>query len=192
MIIYQITNNVNKKKYIGQTFFSLDKRMQEHIKESRKVKPCLYIHRAIKKYGVENFSFQILCECSSKEQLDFKEKYFIEKENTLVPNGYNLLLDATGGDLFSQHPNKDYVRKRISDGTKAGIARSQKSWSESHKGEKNGMYGKKHSPETIEKMKQNRKGKGCGDRNGMRIQGVAERQHLNDVRNSDYRTKKEG
>jgi hypothetical protein len=52
----------------------------------------------------------------------------------------------------------------------AGIYPSEetrKKMSNSRKGEKNGMYGKHHSEESINKIKLNRKGKGCGERNSM-------------------------
>jgi hypothetical protein len=41
----------------------------------------------------------------------------------------------------------------------------KKSWSESHKGRKNGMFGKKHSIESKELMSKNRKGLSIGDNN---------------------------
>jgi group I intron endonuclease len=173
MIIYQITNLVNKKRYIGQTNFSLDKRMNEHKKQSQKEKPTQYIHRAMKKYGFENFIIEPICECKNQNELDAKEKKCIKKWKTLTPKGYNMLLEASGGDLFTNHPDKEEIRKRISEGTKHGIAHSKKSWSESHKGSKNGMYGRKHSPESIAKMKRNRQGKCLGNDNPMRRPGAS-------------------
>jgi len=182
MIIYQITNNVNNKKYIGQTNFTLEKRIAEHLKNANGIHiPTCYIHRAIKKYGSKNFSYEVLCECANQDELDTQEIQFIKEKNTLAPTGYNLTFGGKfklGMNLFSQHPDKEWVRKRISEGTKIGIALSEKSWVESHLGPKNGMYGRKHSPESIALMKQNRKGKACGDENGMRKPGVAKNQHL--------------
>lgn len=46
------------------------------------------------KYGIENFNFKILEECS-KSELNDKERYYIQKYNTLAPNGYNLQKGGT-------------------------------------------------------------------------------------------------
>lgn len=46
------------------------------------------------KYGIENFNFEILEECS-KNELNDKERYYIQKYNTLAPNGYNLQKGGT-------------------------------------------------------------------------------------------------
>ena len=85
MIIYVITNLLNGKKYVGQTTRTLEERFSEHkfCKDS-------YIGKAIRKYGEENFKAEVLEECSTLEELNEREKYWIAKLNTLVPNGYNL------------------------------------------------------------------------------------------------------
>lgn len=43
----------------------------------------------IEKYGLENFSFEIIDSASSQEELDQKQKEYIEKYNSLEPHGYN-------------------------------------------------------------------------------------------------------
>lgn len=189
MIIYQLINNVNKKVYIGQTKFEIKKRFAEHIKASKKKNLPLFIHRAIKKYGPKNFSCHKLFECKSQKELDKKEIEFMELYNSLTPYGYNMILKASGGDMFTDHPNKEKIRKRISEGTKRGIAKSKKSWSKSHLGPKNGMHGRKHSKESIEKMKQNRRGKCLGDDNPMRRPGASE--YIKRDKNGKFKTKNE-
>lgn len=86
------------------------------------------------KYGIENFSFEIVEECK-KDELSNKEKYWIEYYNTTPPNGYNLTKGGDGGNTF-QYRTKDEMeitRKRIS---------------EANSGTKNSFYGKHHSHET--------------------------------------------
>ena len=82
--IYKIENLINHKVYIGQSIH-IEKRWQQHCQLSADS----VIAKAIQKYGKENFSFQILEECSEKE-LDEKELSYIKYYNSLVPNGYNI------------------------------------------------------------------------------------------------------
>ena len=67
---------------------------QEKRKAFRKKDPTYnyLLSRAFRKYGIENFSFEILEECS-KEDLDDREIYYISKYDSYF-NGYN---QTTGG-----------------------------------------------------------------------------------------------
>lgn len=82
--IYKIENLINHKIYIGQSIHIKRRWMEHCIPSSNSV-----ISKAIYKYGKENFSFQILEECSI-EELNDKELYYIQQYNSLVPNGYNI------------------------------------------------------------------------------------------------------
>lgn len=104
--IYQITNNLNKKQYIGQSI-DIENRILSHFR----TKDNCYIHQAIQKYGKENFSYKII-EICSKDELDEREKYYIKKYNTLRPNGYNL---TEGG-----HSVANFVKRPISKYTIGG------------------------------------------------------------------------
>lgn len=86
--IYKITNNINGKSYIGQSKH-IKRRWREHINGTE----GSAISKAIKKYGAENFSFEIIERCSI-DCLDDKEVYYIEKYNTFK-EGYNM---TVGGD----------------------------------------------------------------------------------------------
>lgn len=86
--IYKIENLINGKIYIGQSIH-IEKRWIEHCKQSSHS----LIGEAIKKYGKENFSFQIIEECSV-DQLDEMEEKYIINYNSLVPNGYNIVLTS--------------------------------------------------------------------------------------------------
>lgn len=89
--IYKYTSP-SKKTYIGQTRYSLDKRSK---KDGSGYKNCSVFYSAIKKYGFENFSVEILEECLI-EQLDQREAYYIKKYNSLVPYGYNIYSSGSG------------------------------------------------------------------------------------------------
>ena len=88
--IYIIKNKINNKVYVGQADFAA-KRWESHLKDS-KSKPKIIIDQAIKKYGIENFWYELL-EYQVPDYND-KEKYWIKKLNSQVPNGYNV---APGG-----------------------------------------------------------------------------------------------
>ena len=88
--IYLTTNLINNKKYIGQHKAS---QFDTKYKGSGKI-----LSKAIKKYGFDNFKTEILYECSSKEELDSKEKYYILLYNAdLSSDFYNITPGGSGG-----------------------------------------------------------------------------------------------
>ena len=94
--IYKITNLINNKIYIGKSV-NIEKRFQSH----KRAKCNMAIHKAIQKYGINNFTFEILEECE-EQQLDNREKYWINYFNSYLGEGYNA---APGGEGAS-HPVK--------------------------------------------------------------------------------------
>lgn len=107
-VIYLITSP-KQKHYVGQTVQTFDNRMQQHkrsadIEEDRCPKLC----RAIRKYGWENLTKQIIAVAYSKNELDTLEKEFIIKYDSMQ-NGYNVLPGgSTDQDGFT-------ARKKASD-----------------------------------------------------------------------------
>ncbi len=103
--IYKITNQVNGKCYIGQSV-NIARRWRDHKKTSSDASYDTYnssLHKAFKKYGLENFSFEVLEECL-QENLNAREVYWIDYFNSNNPQcGYNLTL---GGDNVSQKCRK--------------------------------------------------------------------------------------
>lgn len=89
--IYKITNQLNNKTYIGQSC-DIERRWREH-RNSLYSSHCYDypLYRALRKYGLENFSFEILEKCSL-EELNDKERDYIDKYNSILPNGYNQTL----------------------------------------------------------------------------------------------------
>lgn len=93
--IYVIENDINDKKYIGKTEFSIEKRWKEHCrdyKQNRSEKRPLY--NAMSRYGIEHFKIKIIEECSSEEASE-KEQYWISFYNSYY-NGYNATLGGDG------------------------------------------------------------------------------------------------
>lgn len=103
--IYLTTNLVNGKIYIGQ---HISESFDKYYKGSGKL-----IVSAFQKYGKSNFKCEILCECDSLDDLNEKEKFFIEKYNSTDRKiGYNI---RAGGNnsLWS-----DEIKHQISESAK--------------------------------------------------------------------------
>lgn len=100
--IYKITNQLNQKSYIGQTKQPIEVRWEAHIWAAFRKEDDnrYYLHRAIHKYGVENFKFEIIEEVPNTE-LDEREIYWIAYYHTyrydkLGNQSYNLTRGGKG------------------------------------------------------------------------------------------------
>ena len=95
--IYCYTNLINNKQYIGQTN-NVERRKKQHKQDSfhqhqgREISYNLPFHAAIRKYGIDNFKFEILeiIDTENWEDVNNLESKYINKYNSLAPNGYNL------------------------------------------------------------------------------------------------------
>ena len=164
--IYKITNKLNGKIYVGQK--------KSEIFVDSYWGSGIHISASIKKYGIENFDRQILEWCYSKEELQQKEVYWIEKLNSNNPDvGYNLTKggEGTPGYRWSEEsrkklsearkgPNNPLYGKHLSEEHRRKIGIASKNLSEENRrkkqiassGENNPMYGKHHSLETRKKI----------------------------------------
>lgn len=86
--IYKITNCINNKSYIGVTGGKLKDRYYRHLLDS-KYNAKLPLHVDINKYGADNFSIEILDYIIHHSLPTCTEGKYIEKYNTVIPNGYN-------------------------------------------------------------------------------------------------------
>ena len=111
MYVYQITNLINNKQYIGITN-DYKKRWSNHKCYNN---PDMVIAKAIKKYGVENFKFELLYSGLSLEDASNKEIQLIKEKRTLVPNGYNVALGGFNGATGVQQLGENNGRAVLSD-----------------------------------------------------------------------------
>lgn len=91
--IYQITNDINEKIYIGKTESSIENRFREHCNDAfreRNEKRPLY--SAMRKYGIEHFHIKLIEETNDPEE---REKYWIEKLGSFK-YGYNATIGGDG------------------------------------------------------------------------------------------------
>lgn len=159
MIIYKATNLVNNKVYIGLTTKSLKTRKIQHIRES--ITRCKsYFHKALRKYGSNNFQWETIHKVTSKKQLFDLEVKEISKHNSNNPTfGYNqtpggditnILIDKSGKNnpFYGKHHSKEQ-RKLWSKQRKGKNSGSSNYFYGKHlTGTDNGFYGKHHSNQT--------------------------------------------
>ena len=131
--VYQIVNRLESKPYVG-CILKLGKTIEQRFKEHCRGHGALYLTAAIKKYGKENFTIELLDGGNTPEQSLELEKYWIKRLSSRAPNGYNL---TDGGDwvlgfVFSSESRQRMSRARI--------------------GEKNNFYGKHHNAETLARI----------------------------------------
>lgn len=141
-IIYKITSPTNKV-YIGRTS-DFNRRMIEHkASASKNCKNTLY--KAIRKYGWDNFTKEIICEVEPNIAQKLEEEMI--KLNDSVRKGYNDTYNGGGGDYWDGKRDTieymEYVEKM-----------RQRSL-----GTKNGMFGKEHSEEAKQLQKEKAKGR---------------------------------
>lgn len=142
--IYKITNQINGKIYVGQTWQAPLVRFKAHCKPH---KDNLYFNRAIQKYGKENFFLETICYAIDRKDADFWESHFIIKfDSKNRDKGYNL---TDGGRKRTTHgyrhtdASKDILRSirlgsKHTDETKMQMSLSR--------------IGRKHSEETKKNM----------------------------------------
>lgn len=114
--LYKITNLLNNKVYIGQTKHP-DKRWRDHKYLSSKKIKHQYIHQAMSKYGVDNFSYELLVTCKTREDADATEVNLIIQYDSRNPTfGYNLL---PGGHVYEvSDKTKNKIKKSLEGNTR--------------------------------------------------------------------------
>lgn len=161
MVIYKITNLLNGKIYVGK-----DSKNNPNYYGSGEL-----ITKAIKKYGKENFNKEILEVCSSLDELNEREKFWITQMDSRNKKiGYNIAEGGNGGILWNgDAPNTGVEFSEIhkykisnslsgrvlSDGHKNNISLNHADVS----GENNPMFGKKHTDEVKNIISKTNKGR---------------------------------
>ena len=164
--VYKITNTVNNKAYIG---ISIHEPIKGRIKDHLSGKGNRIIANAVKKYGRDAFTYEILEADVFDEFLTRLEVAYIANYNTVAPYGYNL---TYGGEVAKAV--SDESRQKMSE-TRKGKRFSKehrRKLSEARKGKKRKPFsaehcrklseankGKTRSAETRRKMSEAQKGK---------------------------------
>jgi hypothetical protein len=134
-VIYRHIYKLDGRSYIGQSVNE-----KERTNSHRKSKDPTYFHRAVRKYGWENFITEILHENIDMMYLDDWEIYYISKYDTFGKNGFNMT--RGGGGIRGYKHTEEHKR-----------------WlSLSNSGENNPFFNKKHSDESLFKQSKSKMG----------------------------------
>ncbi|MEQ6355291.1 GIY-YIG nuclease family protein [Lysinibacillus sp. M3] len=113
-VIYKATNLINGKIYIGQTIQEFRVRKLKHLNDARNNRTSVF-HKAIRKYGDNNFNWEIIDYASTIDELDDKEIYWIKYYNSYVndknANGYNMKIGGEGN--FGESISKNLTNSKI-------------------------------------------------------------------------------
>lgn len=172
-IIYKITNNLNGKIYIGkhQTFDVNDGYMG-----SGKL-----IRRAIRKYGIDNFSKELLFIYETEQEMNDKEAEIVTEEFIAENDTYNLCSGGQGGFSYINRNGLGVTENQKSAARKYAYRNLEVLNAPENIQSKRAIMakvnqirldkniipfrGKKHTAETIAKMKESSKGKSTGNKN---------------------------
>lgn len=132
--VYKISNIINNKVYIGQSV-DIQRRFSEHIRMlDNKCHYNKHLQASYNKYGKDVFLYEVLCVCDATE-LDAIEVFFINYYNSMNSEcGYN---KESGGSINKSVSTETREKQRIN-----------------NSGSRNPFYGKKHTKEHIEKIRE--------------------------------------
>ena len=99
--IYKITNQLNNKVYIGKTTKQPLLWWEKHLQNAFNTNLDYPLYRALRKYGKDNFSFDIIEDNIDDLILDDREKYWIAFYNSFSGEGYNATAGGDGNTLYN-------------------------------------------------------------------------------------------
>lgn len=141
--IYRITNNIDHKTYIGQHKYHKSLLVEDGYMGSGTI-----LKKAQKKYGIENFTKEIITIAMSMSEANVLEKYYIAKERKENTYGcYNIADGGQGGAGFKGHHHSEESNNKNR---------------EKHLGKIPVNKGKKLTDEQIKNISEKSKGKNKG------------------------------
>lgn len=93
--IYILQNKINQKVYIGQSK-DIKQRWRTHKSAVKNNRPTQIVHRAMIKYGIENFEFEVIASCFDQAAANETEEQIISYHESMSSDkGYNLSLGGS-------------------------------------------------------------------------------------------------
>lgn len=108
MYIYKFTHIESGRCYIGQTIQDPNQRRLEHIADSRYTSKEYHFHNALRKYGIDAFTFEVIDTASSIEELNLLEEKYVNQYDS-IKNGFNIR--QAGGNKLHSEESKERMRK---------------------------------------------------------------------------------
>lgn len=177
--VYETTNNINGKIYVGITGRDL-------LAGNQYIGSGTLIRRAIKKYGKENFNRKILCIVGSRDFALELESKIVDCEFINRYDTYNIQIGGSSGPAFNGEENGMYGKTHSSEtkqkmsevklGNNYGCGRRSNETRQkiinAHKDQRCGMYGKTHSTDTKEKIRKTRIGKHLSNETKLKLSKI--------------------
>ncbi len=147
----------------------IKKRFKYHQSESRRNKTNFVLHKAMRKYGNENFIIEEICECNNQDELNNMEEHYIVEYDTIIDHqkGYNMTYGGEGGGRRSETTRKNmsiaqmkeknpmYGKNRpdVALRNKLNPICGEKHPMYGKRGKDNPNFGRKHKLEELQKMR---------------------------------------
>jgi group I intron endonuclease len=139
MYIYKFTHIESGRSYIGQTIQDPNQRRLEHIADSRYTTKEYHFHNALRKYGINSFTFEVIANAADLNELNLLEEQYVNRYDS-INNGFNIR-QAGSNKLHSKGS-----KERMSESQKAAHARRKLEGRDGGWKRKDGgpMLGKEH------------------------------------------------
>ena len=141
--IYQTTNKVNGKIYVGS--HKTEDINDDYIGSGK------MLNYAIDKYGIDNFEKTVLFVFENPDHMYEKEKEIVNEEFVKSPHTYNMKIGGYGG-----WDHVDNTGRFFSEETRQKMSSKGKE----RVGEKNSFWGKKHKSESLKIISETSKARG--------------------------------
>jgi group I intron endonuclease len=152
--VYKISNLLSGRYYIGYST-NINRRFRVHrYKLKQNCHDNIFLQRAYNLDGEDKFKYEILQICNTEDEAkEIELKYLTDLSIRNII--YNLNYNNSGGDLLTNHPDKEAIREKILKSQKETLSKmtsEERSKKYGKLGERNGMYGKTHTEEVKEKL----------------------------------------
>jgi len=135
--------------------FNSNLRWLEHVRDARLHvnNGCVALNNAIRLYGAENFTVEVIDECNGSDEANDLETMYIALYNTLTPNGYNIKKGGSG----DRHTDESRAKISASKVGKKHTEETKKKLSDMSKDGKHHLAGAKFSDNAKDNMSQGKR-----------------------------------